>query len=78
VDRVSRDVRVSISEVDVDNNEIVDVIELFPDLPFCDLACYSAHDEISRSTSSDLVRDVRWHMELTISPAKLKLQLISI
>lgn len=65
--------RVSIFEVDVDDNEIVYVVEMFPDLPFGDLAGHTAHDQISRSTASDLVQDVRWHMELTISPAELKL-----
>ena len=55
MDRIGRDMRISTLKVDVDNNKIVEVIELFPDLRFGDPTSYTAHDEVSCCASSDLI-----------------------
>ena len=75
---VGRNVRISILEIHVDHDEIVDVVKVISDLLFSDPAGDTAHDEISRCTSGDLVRDVKRNLELTVGPAKLELYTISI
>jgi hypothetical protein len=64
---------VSVVEVDFDHNEIMNVGKVISDLLFGDPTGHAACDEVSRCTSDDLVRDVGWDVELTISPAELKL-----
>lgn len=65
-------------EVYVGNNKVVDVVKMFPDLRFGHPAGHTAHDEVSCCASSDFVCDMGWNLELTISPAEIKLQSISI
>ena len=64
---------VSVLEVDIDNDKIVDVVEVITDLLLSDPAGHAAHSEIPRRSSSDLVRDMRRNVELTVGPTELEL-----
>lgn len=65
---------ISVLKVDIDHNKIVDVVKMVSDLLFGYSAGRTAHDEVSRSTSSNLIRDMGWNVELPISPAKIELR----
>jgi len=73
VDRVGRDVRIAISEVDVYHDEVVDVIEMVTDLICSDFACHASDNKVSRSPAGDLVGHVRWYVELSVAPTEFKL-----
>jgi hypothetical protein len=73
MDRVGRDVRVAVLERDTDHNKVVDMVKVISDLLLSDPAGNTSHNEIPRCSTSDLVGDVRWHVELTVGPAKFKL-----
>jgi len=73
VDRVGRDVRIAIFEVDVYHDEVVDVIEMVTDLICSDLAGNASDNKVSRSAAGDLVGHVRWYVELSVAPTEFKL-----
>ena len=73
MDRVGRDVRIAIFEVDVYHDEVVDVIEMVTDLICSDFACNASDNKVSRSAAGDLVGHVRWYVELSVAPTEFKL-----
>jgi len=73
VNRVGRDVRIAIFEVDIYHDEVVDVIEMVTDLICSDLACNASDNKVSRSAAGDLVGHVRWYVELSVAPTEFKL-----
>jgi hypothetical protein len=78
VNRVGRDVRIAVLEVDVDDDKVVDVIEMVTDLVRSDLACNTSYDKIARCAPSDLVGYMWWYMELSVAPTKLKLTWLAV
>ena len=55
MDRVGRYVRIAVSEVDIDHDEIVNVIELITNLICSDFACHTSYDEVPRSAACDFI-----------------------
>jgi hypothetical protein len=73
MDRVGRDVCIAVPEVDVDHDEIVNVIELITDLICSDLACNTSYNKVPRGAACDFIGNVWGYVELSVTPAKLKL-----
>ena len=75
---VGRDVCVAVTEGDVDNDEIMDVLHVFPDRWLCEPIgeCVVNH-EVTRCTVHDLVVDVTVQTVLAIGPLDLDLQKVS-
>lgn len=75
MDRVGGDVHVSTSNIDVDDDKIVNVVEMISDLLLGDLASQAAHDKVPRGASCDLVGNMLGHMELAVGPTEFELAL---
>lgn len=78
MDGVGRNVGIAISEVKVYHNQIVNVINVIADLPLRHFACNASYDEVSRCSTSNLVRDVRWYVKLTVRPTEIELGVVSL
>jgi len=74
VDRVSGDVCVPISEIDIDHDEVVDVIQVISDLVCSEFAANTSDYQIARRSASNLVRHMARYVKLTIGPTELELR----
>jgi hypothetical protein len=73
VDGIGRNVGIVIFELDVYYDEVVDVIQVVSNLVGRQFSGSTVDDEISASSTSDLVGHMWRHVELPIVPAKLEL-----
>jgi hypothetical protein len=77
MNRVSRNIRITFSELDVDNHEIVYVVQMVTNLVCGEFASHTSNHKISRSPVSDLVGYVDWHVKLSFIPTELELDYVS-
>lgn len=74
---VERDVSISVSESDFDDDQIVDVIEVFPDAVSCDARMNVMDQEVPGGTGLDLACDMVRKGKLAIVPHELSLRDVS-
>jgi hypothetical protein len=75
VDRIGRDVGVAISEVDIDYDQVVNMVQMISNLSRGNFAANAAHNEIARRPIGNLIGNMAWYIELTIGPAAFELWL---
>jgi len=75
---IGRYICIAFLEIDVHNYQVVDMVKMVSDLVCGDLSCNTSHDKVSCSSVSDLVRHMRWNVELSVVPAKLELTWLAV
>jgi hypothetical protein len=58
VNRVGRDICITVAEVNINDDQVVDMVQMISDLICCDLACNPSHNKIPCRSIGDLVGDV--------------------
>jgi hypothetical protein len=77
MDRVGGYVRVTVLEVDVDHNQVVDMVQVVANLVCGELPTNTSNHQVSRRSISDFIGYMARHMKLPISPTKLELVIVS-
>lgn len=75
VHRVRADVTASASETDSNDNQVVDVLHIIPNLLFGELRVASSKDEIATGTNAELTRNMARQGEVPITPSNINLSL---
>lgn len=77
MDRVGGYVCVSITEANVDHDQIVDVVQMISNLRCSELAIDTSNNKVARCPTDDFVGNMARDMELTICPTELELCTVS-
>ena len=77
MDGVGRDVCIAALEVGVDYDQVVDVVQMIPDLISGNLSCNASHNKVSGRSAGNLVRYMRWHVKLSIAPTAFELSFLA-
>jgi hypothetical protein len=77
VNGVGRNIGVTVLEVDVDHDEVMDMVQVVPNLILVKFSSSTSHDQVSARSIGNLVRHMGRHMELSVVPAEFELAQVS-
>ena len=78
MDRVQLEICIPVLESDIDDDEVVDVVQVLPKHVRGEVGVDVTDDNVSSHASHDLVRNMAWKLEATLTPGNIDLDEVSV